>query len=101
MGCRFAIDDFGHGMNSFDYIKNFPVDYLKIDGSFVRKLVNSEIDRTIVESFNRIGHVMNLQTIAEFVENSVILEKLEAMGVDYAQGYEIAKPAPFEFEETT
>ncbi|BAQ66652.1 EAL domain-containing protein [Geminocystis sp. NIES-3709] len=100
LGCRFAIDDFGHGMNSFDYIKHFPVDYLKIDGSFVKNLVNSDIDHAIVESFNRIGHVMNLQTIAEFVENKVILQELELMGIDYLQGYEIAKPVPFEFEYT-
>lgn len=100
LGCRFAIDDFGHGMNSFDYIKHFPVDYLKIDGSFVRNLLNTDIDRAIVESFNHIGHVMNLQTIAEFVENKLILEELTAIGVDYLQGYEIAKPVPFEFESS-
>ncbi len=98
LGCCFAIDDFGHGMNSFDYLKNFPVDYLKIDGSFVKNIVNSKIDLEIVESFNRIGHVMNLQTIAEFVENSTILEKVKAIGLDYAQGYAIARPSPFEFE---
>ena len=85
-------------MNSFDYIKYFPVDFLKIDGSFVLNLVNSEIDHAIVESFNRIGHVMNLQTIAEFVENTVILKEVEMIGVDYAQGYAIAKPVPFKFE---
>ena len=101
LGCRFAIDDFGHGMNSFDYIKHFPVDYLKIDGSFVRNMIHSPVDRAIVESFNQIGHVMNLQTIAEFVENGAILAALEAISVDYAQGYEISQPAPFSFEQTT
>ena len=100
LGCCFALDDFGHGLNSFDYIKHFPVDYLKIDGSFVKNLVNSEIDLAIVESFNRIGQVMNLQTIAEFVENAAILDKIGAIGVDYAQGYEISKPAPFDFGKT-
>ena len=98
LGCCFALDDFGHGMNSFDYIKQFPVDYLKIDGSFVKNIVNSEIDQAIVESFNHIGHVMNLQTIAEFVEDTTILAKIQAIGLDYAQGYAIAKPVPFEFE---
>ncbi|BFM38557.1 response regulator receiver modulated diguanylate cyclase/phosphodiesterase with PAS/PAC sensor(s) [Synechocystis sp. LKSZ1] len=98
LGCCFAIDDFGHGMNSFEYIKHFPVDYLKIDGSFVKNIVHSKVDHTIVESFHRIGRVMNLETIAEFVENGVILEKLIAMGLDYAQGYEIAKPLPLNFE---
>ncbi|MBL1210300.1 EAL domain-containing protein [Geminocystis sp. GBBB08] len=94
LGCYFAIDDFGKGMNSFEYIKHFPVDFLKIDGSFVRNIVHSEIDLIIVESFNRIGHVMNLHTIAEFVENKEILDKLGSIGLDYAQGYHIAKPAP-------
>ncbi|ACK65412.1 response regulator receiver modulated diguanylate cyclase/phosphodiesterase with PAS/PAC sensor(s) [Rippkaea orientalis PCC 8801] len=98
LGCCFAIDDFGHGMNSFDYLKHFPVNYLKIDGSFVRNLVQSEVDQAIVESFNRIGHIMNFQTIAEFVENAAILSKIEAIGLDYAQGYVIAKPVPFEFK---
>ncbi len=100
LGCSFAIDDFGHGMNSFEYIKYFPVDYLKIDGSFVKNLIHSQVDRAIVESFNHIGHVMNLQTIGEFVENGEILDALTAIGVDYAQGYEISKPTPFSFDQT-
>lgn len=99
LGCYFAIDDFGHGMNSFEYIKHFPVDYLKINGNFVKKLVHSQVDRAIVESFHHIGRVMNLQTIAEFVEDGAILEELTAIGVDYAQGYEIAKPRPLDFDE--
>ncbi len=98
LGCYFAIDDFGHGMNSFEYIKYFPVDFLKIDGSFVRNIIQSEVDREIVESFNRIGHVMNLQTIAEFVENAALLRAVEAIGFDYAQGYVISKPSPLTFE---
>ncbi|MBE9242738.1 EAL domain-containing protein [Synechocystis salina] len=97
-GCYFAIDDFGHGMNSFEYIKYFPVDYLKIDGSFVKNIIQSKVDREIVESFNRIGHVMDLQTIAEFVENAAILRAVEAIGFDYAQGYVISKPSPLTFE---
>ena len=94
VGCRFALDDFGSGMSSFAYLKNLPVDYLKIDGGFVRQIVDEPTDLAMVEAINHIGHVMGLQTIAEFVENEAILEKIAAIRVDYAQGYGIAKPRP-------
>jgi diguanylate cyclase (GGDEF)-like protein/PAS domain S-box-containing protein len=92
LGCRFALDDFGSGMSSFAYLKNLPVDCLKIDGGFIKQIVESSIDSVIVKAINQIGQAMGLQTIAEFVENDLILEKLRLIGVDYAQGYGISKP---------
>ncbi|MFW5431353.1 MAG: EAL domain-containing protein [Methylophilaceae bacterium] len=92
MGCTFALDDFGSGLSSFGYLKNLPVDYLKIDGMFVKDMVNDPIDRAMVKSINEIGQLMNMQTIAEYVENTEILEMLKDIGVDYAQGYGVSKP---------
>ena len=94
IGCSIALDDFGSGMSSLTYLKNLPVDYLKIDGSFVKNIVNDEIDCTAVEFFNRLGQIMNLKTVAEFVEDEAILQKLKEIGVDYAQGYGIDLPIP-------
>lgn len=94
LGCSFALDDFGSGMSSFMYLKNLPVDYVKIDGSFIKNIISDSIDSTFVECMNRIGHEIGMQTIAEFVENDLILTKLRTLGVDYAQGYGIAKPSP-------
>ncbi|WP_404789469.1 EAL domain-containing protein [Altericista sp. CCNU0014] len=94
MGCSFALDDFGSGMSSFAYLKNLPVDYVKIDGSFIKNITNDSVDSALVECMNRIGHEIGMQTIAEFVESDSILEKLRGFGVDYAQGYGIAQPTP-------
>jgi len=96
MGCEFALDDFGSGMSSFAYLKNLPVNYLKIDGSYVRDVVQNPVDRSMVEAVNQIGHAMGMKTIAEFVEDEATLGALAVIGVDYAQGYGIAKPAPLE-----
>ncbi|MEG5044567.1 EAL domain-containing protein [Microcoleus sp. B4-C1] len=97
IGCCFALDDFGSGLSSFAYLMNLPVDYLKIDGAFVKNISHNLISQALVEGFNRIAHAMNLETIAEFVEDETILEKLREIGVDYAQGYGIARPVPINF----
>jgi diguanylate cyclase (GGDEF)-like protein/PAS domain S-box-containing protein len=92
LGCKFALDDFGTGLSSFGYLKHFPVDYLKIDGSFVREILHDPIDREMVRSINEIGHLTGKRTIAEFAENAEIIQMLTSLGVDYAQGYGIAQP---------
>ncbi len=93
-GCEFALDDFGSGMSSLSYLKNLPVDYLKIDGAFVKNIVTDNIDLTLVESVNDIGRAMGKKTIAEFVKDNKIMKILCKIGVDYAQGYGIQKPHP-------
>ena len=95
IGCRFSLDDFGSGLPSFGYLKTLPVDYLKIDGMFVKDMLDDPIDHAMVKSINEIGHVMGKRTIAEFVENDAIRERLRQLGVDYAQGYGIGRPQPF------
>ncbi len=91
-GCSFSLDDFGTGMSSYAYLKNLPVDYLKIDGAFVKDIVNNPSDYAVVKSICEIGHFMGKKVIAEFVENDEILALLKELGVDYAQGYGIEKP---------
>jgi diguanylate cyclase (GGDEF)-like protein/PAS domain S-box-containing protein len=92
LGCKFSLDDFGTGLSSFGYLKHFPVDFLKIDGSFVREILHDPIDREMVRSINEIGHLTGKLTIAEFAENAEIIQMLRSLGVDYAQGYGIAQP---------
>lgn len=96
LGCRFALDDFGSGLTSFGYLKNLKIDYIKIDGGFVRNMVNDDVDAAMVRAINQIAHVMGVHTIAEFVETREILEQLCRYGVDYGQGHNIASPRPIE-----
>ena len=96
LGCRFALDDFGSGLSSFGYLRELPVDYLKIDGVFIRDLAANRIDQAMVASINNIGHIMGLKTIAEFVENAATLDVLRQLDVDFAQGYHLGRPEPLE-----
>ncbi|MNH07177.1 Cyclic di-GMP phosphodiesterase YfgF [compost metagenome] len=95
LGCRFSLDDFCAGMSSFAYLKHLPVDFLKIDGSFVKDMLDDPVNRAMVEVINHIGHVMGKRTIAEFVETPMIEQALQEIGVDYAQGYLIERPQMF------
>ena len=96
MGCKFSLDDFGSGLSSFEYLRSLPVDFLKIDGAFVRNISNDLIDRAMVQSINQVGHVMGISTIAEFVEDDKTMELLKKMGINYAQGFAIGEPQPLE-----
>src|SRR6266516_3012999 len=95
LGCRFSLDDFGAGMSSFAYLKHLPVDFLKIDGGFVKNMADDPIDRAMVEAINSVGHITGKQTIAEFVDGERVIALLREIGVDFAQGYGVAKPKPF------
>jgi diguanylate cyclase (GGDEF)-like protein/PAS domain S-box-containing protein len=94
-GCRFSLDDFGSGMSSFGYLKHLPVDFIKIDGAFVKDMADDPIDRAMVEAINSVGHVMGKKTIAEFVGSAEVMEALRDVGVDFAQGYWVHKPEVF------
>ena len=92
-GIKFALDDFGTGLSSLTYLKQFPVDYLKIDGSFIKDIVNAPIDRSLVEAINKMAHTLELEAIAEYVESKEIFDLLSEMKVDYVQGYYIDRPS--------
>jgi len=94
--CKFSLDDFGSGLSSFTYLKTLPVDYLKIDGQFVKNITHDLVDKEFVKSIHKIAQVMGIKTIAEFVENDQILDVLKNIGIHYAQGYGISKPVPLD-----
>ena len=95
LGCRFALDDFGSGLSSFAYLKSLPVDYLKIDGSFVRGIVEDRIDYAVIDAIHRLGQAAGARTIAECVESPEILERVRSLGIDCGQGHEIHRPEPY------
>jgi diguanylate cyclase (GGDEF)-like protein len=92
LGCRFALDDFGSGVSSFGYLKNLPVDFLKIDGEFVRDLANDSVNRAMVTAICGVGRAMGIPIVAEWVETDAVLRVVRELGVDYAQGYRVARP---------
>ena len=96
LGCQFALDDFGSGLSSFSYLKNLPVDYLKIDGSFIMDIVSDPIDRAMVEAIREVSRIMGVKTVAEWVENAEVAEALRRIGIDYAQGYFFGRPGTIE-----
>jgi len=96
LGCPIALDDFGSGMSSFAYLRTLPVDYLKIDGEFVKDMASDPIDHAVVESIQNIARVMGIKTVAESVENEQILTALTLVGVDYAQGFYLGRPMPLQ-----
>jgi EAL domain-containing protein (putative c-di-GMP-specific phosphodiesterase class I) len=95
-GFRFAIDDFGSGYSSFYYLKYLPVDFLKIDGEFIKSLPNSPKDRIFIEGIVSVAKKMGIKTLAEFIENEEVLKVVKDLGIDYAQGYYFGKPEPLE-----
>jgi len=95
-GCKVALDDFGTGFSSLSHIRDLPLDYIKIDGTFIRDIVNNELDQTVVKSVADIARVLDIKTVAEFVEDEETLRLLEGMEIDYAQGYLFAKPEPLD-----
>jgi Amt family ammonium transporter len=98
MGFKFSLDDFGSGFSSFAYLRNLPVDYLKIDGQFIRNIHIDPVDRAMVKSIIEIAKLMGKSTVAEYVENQQILSVLQELGVDFAQGYHFSRPQPLAVE---
>jgi EAL domain-containing protein (putative c-di-GMP-specific phosphodiesterase class I) len=96
LGVRFSLDDFGTGLSSFSYLKQFPVDYLKIDGEFVRDITKDDKSFVFVRSMTEVGHCLDMEVIAEFVESDTMFDKLREANVDFAQGYTVGRPVPID-----
>jgi EAL domain-containing protein (putative c-di-GMP-specific phosphodiesterase class I) len=92
LGCKFSLDDFGSGLSSFTYLKNLPVDFLKIDGHFIRNVAEDTVDESMVRAISQVGNAMGIATIAERVETKEVLDKLSELGIEFAQGFYIARP---------
>jgi Amt family ammonium transporter len=93
-GCKFSLDDFGTGVSSFVYLKSLPVDYLKIDGQFISHITQDAVNRSMVEAVSKVGRALGIATVAECVESEAVLTELKRIGVDYAQGFHLARPLP-------
>ena len=98
LGCRFALDDFGSGMGTFSYLKQLPVDFIKIDGAFVKDIVSDRLDRAIVAAISEIGQVLGVEVVAEGVEDAATVARLRSIGVEYIQGSIVALPTPLSGE---
>ena len=96
IGAKFSLDDFGTGLSSFSYLKRFPVDYLKIDGEFVRDIIENDTSFVFVRSMTEVGHSLDMKVIAEFVESDTMFSKLREANIDYIQGYHVGRPVPIE-----
>jgi EAL domain-containing protein (putative c-di-GMP-specific phosphodiesterase class I) len=95
-GCKFSLDDFGTGVSSFVYLKTLPVDFLKIDGQFINHVAEDPVNRSMVEAIGKVGRALGIATVAEGVETQAVLDELKRIGVDFAQGFYLARPAPLE-----
>jgi EAL domain-containing protein (putative c-di-GMP-specific phosphodiesterase class I) len=95
-GCKFSLDDFGTGVSSFVYLKTLPVDFLKIDGQFISHVAQDPVNRSMVEAISRVGRALGIATVAECVETQAVLDELKRIGVDFAQGFYLARPQPVE-----
>ena len=93
-GFRFSLDDFGSGLSSFNYLKKLPVDFLKIDGTFIRDILSDPVDYAVVKAINELAHLLDKETIAEFVDTHELADELQSMGINHAQGYAYAQPRP-------
>jgi Amt family ammonium transporter len=94
MGCQFALDDFGRGLSSFANLKNLSLDYLKIDGYFIRNLASDTVNQAMVTAMIKLARSLNFRVIAEQVEDTSALESVRRMGVDFVQGYQVGRPQP-------
>jgi Amt family ammonium transporter len=93
-GCKFSLDDFGSGLSSFMYLKTLPVDFLKIDGQFISHIAEDAVDRSMVEAISKVGRALGISTVAECVESQAVMDELQRIGVDFAQGFFVSAPAP-------